>query len=916
MLVHHMMVETVKWTGSGNGIISGGMEVVFWKKSNMCWEMAWKFKVEKPQTLICATWSIEGPSATAAHPSKQHIEGSLVDEVSKCVLVFQSNGLSQYSKSKLRHPLPVIMIQWRPSKGILSNRKGSHSTRHVLLTCCLDGTLRLWSETDNGKARRIGKDVNDQKSMVHSYCVVAVIEINQTLKGTLGSDIFVTWGTESGGIFKIGEGANQVFSKEGFEHEVGKCDWLVGFGPGKLLSFWAIHCLDDLSPLRFPRVTLWRRHKLQGPETGNVHRFDSSDFKNALLLNKLILLRNCWSGPPVICSPVQLLPCNSLIWSFFNIRTVHDAVENFVDEANTENISLLNGVLNLDGHVGRILKVSIHPCICEIQIAASLDSNGLLLFWSLSRVSNCTVGCPTLIPTWELCGKLVTQDSCSMYTSLRWAPSIFDDEMVLFMGHARGIDCFIVKFCHTEEENIEYHYFCTIPFSGHGPYEDGPTDIFATSLYSTCNKTFSDNKLMLLAIWMGGFQALSWEIILHSFDMSTSCSECNFDAKIPADHSMWAFESTFAGKRYCITVNPCSSEFSSTLTNDLVTSFAVASPATLSQTQHKFGFANDLCSSYPAYIMATGCSDGSLKLWRSIPGNPSTLHLPWELVGMFTAHEGPINGICLTDCGQKIATFCNSSNSNDVSTIHIWHAVNLTSGGTFILEDKLTLGSNVVTLNWLTLGTGRLLLGVCLQNELLIYSQRRHDGLTLLNPGKFTKMKQWVCIASAHTSLPIYDFLWGTRAAAVVVHRNYFSIYSHWLFHVDNKQQSNFHSCDSKANIYNCMGDIFEDVLSAVFSDSDVGTFKELSIEDSSGDCESMQPIKSNMKDSELFSSLFLAKAQLEAQLSTNIGLWSIFEVVEKLSGSLPIYHPDVLFTNISSGNGLVFLVLQPSLSC
>ncbi|KAF7844056.1 DmX-like protein 2 isoform A [Senna tora] len=777
------------------------------------------------------------------------------------------------------------MIQWRPSRGKLSNRKGRHSARDVLLTCCLDGTLRLWSEIDNGKARKTGKDVNDQKSMGHSYCVVSVIEINQSLNGTLGLDTFVTWGTESGGIFKTGDGAHQVFSKEGFDHEVGKCDWLIGFGPGMLLTFWAIHCLDDLSALRFPRVTLWRRHELQGPELGNVYRFDSSDFRNALLLNKVILLRNCWSGPPVICSPVQLLPCNSLIWSFFHIQTLRDSVENSLGKANTENISYLNGgVLNLDGHGGRILKVSIHPCICEVQIAASLDSDGLVLFWSLSRISNCTVGYPTLIPIWELCGKLVTQDSCSMYTSLRWAPSVFYDELVLFMGHARGIDCFIVKFCQTEEEYIEYHYFCTIPFSGHGPYEDGPTDISAISLCSTCNKTFSNNKLMLLAIWMGGFQALSWEIILHSFDMSTSCCECNFDDKSLTDHSMWAFESTFAGKRYCITVNPCSSEFSSSLTNNQVTSFSVASPTTLSPRQQKFGSANDICSSYPAYIMATGCTDGSLKLWRSNPGNPSTLHLPWELVGMFAAHEGPVNGICLTDCGQKIATFCNNNNSNPVSTIHIWHALNLTSGGTFILEDKLTLDSYVVTLNWLTLGTGQLLLGVCLQNELQVYSQRRYDGLTLSNLQNCSKVNIWICIASAHTSLPIYDFLWGPRAAAVVVHRNYFGIFSHWLFHVDKKQWSDFHSCDAKANI-------FEDKLSAVFSDSDVGTSKELSIRDS------------NMMNNELFSSLYLANRQLESQLCTNTGLWSIFEVVEQLCGSLPIYHPDVLLINISSGH-------------
>lgn len=897
MLVQQTKVETIRWTGSGDGIVSGGMEVVFWKKSNKCWEIAWKFKADQPQTLVSATWSIEGPSATAAHPSKEQIEGSSISEVSKCVSVCHNNGLSEYSIAKLQHPLPIVMIQWRPSRGRLSNRYGMSSMRNVLLTCCLDGTARLWCEIDNGKARRAGKN------MGCSFCVVAVIEINQSLNGTLGSDIFVTWGMEIEGVFRRGEGVEQNFSKVGFEHDIRKCDWLVGFGPGMLLSFWAVHCLDDASPLRFSRVMLWRKHELQSHDIGNVHKFDSSDFKNALLLHKVIISRNCLSGPPSICSPLQLLPCNSLVWSHFHIQTIHDTVENSLDTGKTGNISsrLTGGVLNLDGHSGEILKVSIHPSICEVQVAASLDSNGLLLFWSLSNISTCILGCPTLVPTWELCGKLVTQHSCSMYTSLTWAPSILDDKLVFFMGHTRGIDCFIVNISRTEEENIECHYLCTIPFSGHGPYEDGPSDIFAIPLNSTCNKTFRNNKLMLLAIWMGRFQALSWEVNLHSFDISTTCCECNFDAKSLDDCSSWAFESTFASKRYCITVIPCSSEFPSS--NVLVTSFAVADPGTLSHRQQESGFANDLCSRYPAYIMATGCSDGSVKLWKSNPDNPLTLHLPWELVGTFVGHDGPVKGICFTDCGQKLATFCNRNNSNAINTIHIWDAVNLITAGTFILEDTLTPESDVITLKWLTLGSGELLLGVCLQNELQVYARKRYDCLTWSNSVNLAKLNVWVKIAFAHTSLPIYDFLWGPRAAAVVIHGNYFSIFSHWLFHVDKKQRGNFHPCDSETNAYNCKGEIYEDINSAVFTDCDIGAFRELSIGDSRADCDSKQSTKINMKYNNLSSSLFLAKEQLKYQLLTKVGLWSILEVAEIISGSLPTYHPDVLLTNISSGN-------------
>ncbi|KAI5438922.1 hypothetical protein KIW84_024591 [Lathyrus oleraceus] len=248
--------------------------------------------------------------------------------------------------------------------------------------------------------------------------------------------------------------------------------------------------------------------------------------------------------------------------------------------------------------------------------------------------------------------------------------------------------------------------------------------------------------------------------------MSIIGCECNFDAESLDDNHVWTFESTFASKRYCIIVIPCSSEFPSS--DDLVTSFVVGYPGTESHRQREFGFANDHCSSCSTYILATGCSDDSLKLWKSNHGNLSTLNLPWELVGMFIAHNSPVKSICFTDCGQKVATFCSRNDSNAVNTIHIWDAINLIIAGTFILEDTLTFKSDVITLKWLTLGTGELLLGVCLQNELQVYARKRYDGLTWSNSVNFPKLNIWSHIAFARTSLPINDFLWGPRATAVI----------------------------------------------------------------------------------------------------------------------------------------------------
>ena len=180
-------MESIKWTGSGDGIISGGAEVVLWRKKGRSWGMTWKFKPELPQALVSTTWSIDGPSATA--PFQQQIRGS--SEASKCVFVLLRGGKSEFVKAELRHPLPVSMIQWRPITGKQSKKIDRRPLRQVLLTCCMDGTVRLWSEIDDGRLRKVGKDKNDKKTVLQSFRVAAVIEINQVLCGTLGSDIFV-----------------------------------------------------------------------------------------------------------------------------------------------------------------------------------------------------------------------------------------------------------------------------------------------------------------------------------------------------------------------------------------------------------------------------------------------------------------------------------------------------------------------------------------------------------------------------------------------------------------------------------------------------------------------------------------------------------------------------------------------------
>ncbi|XP_050385252.1 uncharacterized protein LOC126801830 isoform X2 [Argentina anserina] len=905
VLVNSAKVEAIGWTGSGDGIIASGVEVVLWKRDGRSWEIAWKFRADQPQSLVSATWSVEGPFATAAYQSKWLIEGLLTKEASKCVLVSQRDGKSEFVKSELQHPLPVSMIQWRPLSGKPSGRDAKHPARHVLLTCCLDGTVRLWCEVDDGRARKVSKDINDHKATRWSFSVAAVIEINLALNGILGIDIYVKWAAETGGVYKASAGAKQLFSAKGYEHDqVGNCEWLIGFSPGMILTFWALHCLDDVSPVRFPRVTLWKTQELQVLERGDVYRTGLSNNKDRIPLNKVVILRNCLSGPPEVCSFIQLLPCNLLVWSLLYTQTsnnVGDLSLSTPGRGNTLSCSA-GGLLKLDGHAGRILQVAVHPYSCELELAVSLDSDGLLLFWFFSTISNYILGRPTLLPTWEICGKLATQSSCSRYTSVRWAPSIVNEVAVLHMGHAGGIDCFIVRIHQNKEEMIECHYLCTIPFTGHGPYEDGPNSISTIPLPATCHEILRCSKFMLLGVWMNGFEALSWEVTLHTFDISGSYCACDFETE-NGPESLRAFEGTFANIRYCLKVNACSSQIPDPYIHDEVTSFAVVCPGSMMRIEKHLDSTTGQSSSCPAYLMATGCSDGTLKLWSSRIDKQSTPNILWELVGMFLAHKGPIGTVCLSDCGRKIATVCKNFSSKTASNLHIWDPIHLAGAGSFMLEDTLSFDQELVALNWLPLGNGQLLLGVCTSNQLHVYSHGRCGGQSLLNPETSVRKNIWVCIASTHTFPPICDFFWGPRATTVLIHNSYFCINSQWLIPVDKKHRANGQSIVIADNCTGSVGGMKEDTVSTVFFDCERQQFDKALLNKSRRDCKSGTLFNTNLENDLLSSNLFVASSQLDCASDTKLGLWTMLEVLEKLNEALPIYHPEALFMNIYSGN-------------
>ncbi|XP_073006882.1 uncharacterized protein [Typha latifolia] len=886
-IVETFIVDTIEWTGSGDGLIVAGIDVVLWVRKETSWEMTWRSRAKVPQVLVSATWLAEGPVATGAH-AVAHCNGtnpaaasSFSGEEYKHVFVYLSDEKSGLTKIQLCHPQPVSMIQWRPFTRAQSEKDASHVWRNVLLTCCLDGTVRLWSENEIGRSRKIGKDAHDLRNTRRSFNVIAVIEINKCSKGMLGKDIFVKWAIEFGGVISKGEGDRYDLWPSDFEqHQVGKCEWLIGIESNFSVTFWAIHCLDDVSPARFPRVTLWRKQHLMDLKT-SVINYDSSNSEGQPIFIKVVASRRLCFGSPDVCSLLQLLPDNSIIWSML-YNPILDSTDDVVSSKNiTEKclFSFAGEVLNQDGHTGTIRQVCVHPYSCEIEIAASLDSDGLLLLWSISTFSTFTWNLQTALhPLWRLLGRIYLRDlsTDSGYSCLSWAPSILDDNQFLLLGSENGIDCFIIRVPGTGE-NVLCQKILTIPY-GVGKNGEGPPDhVFSTPVTSNCGKSLLSSSFLLFCIWKKKFQALSWKVVLHSGDPNEGYCGCGFDAK----------SILFEGKMYFAKVYLGSSVFPSPQESDQTTSSAIVSmnKSVLSVEQYVSSY-NGSGNSSPSYHLVTGCFDGTLKLWK-MSCEENAFHsekeiLSWDLVGMFTAHQGAVTAISLSSCGFKIASASTSPQTN-ITSLHVWEPVCLMGGGSFLFEDAIILQDTVVGLSWVSLGNGQLLLGVCLPNELRIYCHRRPSGQNLVHSEKSKEMHFWNYIAVAHSYPVIKEFFWGPKVTPVLVHEKHFSLFSQWQFRTDLKDSVD-HSITYSAAV--------REYFPSITNIEGTNIYKAGSSKGSNNgkngcaDCPSCTVTSNQHNDPNFMNRLF-----------------NLMDIVDRLGGRLAVYHPQALIQHLYSGN-------------
>lgn len=892
-IVQSFTVEAIEWTGSGDGLIAAGISVTLWVRKNMMWEMAWKSSSDIPQTMVSTTLFAQGPIATAASSSNCMTATGVYGKKSSpmsikeclCVSVYHKDGKSGFNKFQLFHPQPVCMIQWRPATAAQSEKDTFRSWRDVLLTCCLDGTIRLWSEIEHGRNKKVSKDAHDKKSLKRTYHVIAVIEINQHLRGTIDVDIFISWATEYGGIVCEVEGGDYCLTPEASKRDhISKCEWIISVGPGSALTLWAIHCLDGASPLRFPRVTLWRTQELMEFKGCKNFNSDHSYLKDRPVFVKAVASRFQPYGPPVHCSLLLLLPDNSFSWlQLYNPMSNSKGDESSCQTSMEKCLSRFScGVLKHDGHTGKIIELDVHPCSSEMDLAVSLDSNGSLCFWSLSTVSSYTLRMPAVIhPLWKILGKIILHDTSSVtkYSAVRWAPLVLGENHFLLLAHSDGIDCFVIQVSE-KEEALLCHKILSIPFGGLG--RDGPPDhIFTTTMTSANGCSNFSNGFLLYGIWMDKFQALSWKVVLHLEDPSGS--NCKRDSGCEMASDLKSNVVHCAGKQVYATAVMCSSFLPDPYDHDQVTSVAVLPPDVQSlSVQNHAAFCTSSEMNSCMYTMATGCSDGTLKLWRICFGgnttNSKSEFLPWEIVGMLNAHQGPVSAVSLSTCGGKIATIGLDGQSSN--NLHIWEPVCLIRGGNFLLEDVISLTGAVIALNWMTIGDGRLLLGVCMLNTLCVYSAKRFNKNDLVKSKESKDMNIWFCIAKSHVHSVCQGFCWGPKLSPVLVHEKHISLFSQWSSTAENILNE---GC-SAAFVHRTN----KNLPFALYTERDM--------------CNANEPIlaKSNHDDNHDGQNLkFVGKLyDFGAR-----GFYSVLDISERLHGCLVVYHPQALMHFLYSGN-------------
>lgn len=791
VLRHSFQVCTSAWTHSGDGLMVAGSEIIVWQHQagNMRdWIRKWRVNVEKPQHLCAATSSVTGFVASA-NGVPAHEIGSLEVCVNpddrkqssskdRATIWSWEAGLG-VEEVELMHPQQVLMLQWRPSKATVGNidQELHEVQRPILLTACSDGAVRLWMEVDSGRSRldRAAGKESAEKRLKTAFFVSAVIEVNRTLYGQLGQNVFVMWATDivvkAFGATSIDSGGSQAYKRK----DVAPCEWLVGMGPDGSISLWSLHCLDDISPPRCPRVLLWE------------HGFNLVPNYTEPSFLKVVVRRpeGTMAEPPSCLDIFEFLQGGHFRW--LRIWPPVSAIGRGgskvpVLSSETPSTSLPSSPfspgkksawsvacedLKIHGHSDEILNIAVHPCIFT-QLAASVDMTGTVIVWLLGscygpqfQIENFSA--PFLKFGGQLSGHQIPRD---MYLDLlAWAPVVFPDGGTCLMAvDSDKVSCFYltkeVVSLKPKSESVKVlteHIF-DLPW----PVSAGQS-LQGIYIVSTANAWIGNGqqtKCTLLGIGNNGTLMVSWQL---SF-----CVSPDDDATTQLDQIGVHSEDIHQCKRLRILSDHTGPPIA------LQVSWHVMSSVSLEFVQRVISVASPApwCASMDAdnpgrhvntSQFVTGCADGIVRIWQVVSQkccvDEESEKTLFQCMGLLKAGDEQITSVSMASSAGRLATSC-TLKTQSCHSVSIWQAESLNSHGRYRLVDEVLLPSVVLALSWFEEGSGRSVLAVALQNKVEIYGQL---GITSSKPSekRLPRLDGWICITSAVLDCRPDTVAWG-----------------------------------------------------------------------------------------------------------------------------------------------------------
>lgn len=821
VLQHSFQVLTFSWTESGDGLLSAGSDITMWKRGETGFSVLWQVRPTVPQAYAASSWSSVGLVATGddaleTQPSSVPEEECTADEripnsSSGRATVWWWREGQEIQGIELQHPSEVSMVQWRPSNGY---GEDPYTYRPVLLTSSRDGSVRLWLDMEVPSYSSFCFGDSDELKKRPTFSVAAVVEVNTCLQGVLGHDIFVTWASESRTGGSSEEKRHTIRNNHVRRRDLAPCEWLVGVGPRGKVALWSIHSLDDILPTRSPRVTLWQRGDdvFAQPSTFNPFREGADDATDRLMMKAVVQRpEGALAVPPSSLDVFEALPSGHFRWSrlwppISAIGTGGSHIGSGPRTGRSKSIwGVSSEVVHLDGHRGAIVQVALHPSP-TVALAASVDTQGVILLWDLSAwsgpqvkvMSSQTLG-------WKLAGQIsgLQNSTCSSYHHIAWAPSSLPEgRAILLAGDILKIDCFLVGRSDSQRRGAisvisDHMYSLHCPVFSDGDHLDAFNAI--PMPLNDFQQVAEERSFLIVGIDKGGGVLASWVVQLQVTAFSSTSQADKVAAvsiqdgkELESERSPCTSDSKFQyleKSGYMLYAGSLASQERIYIKDSLIGSVNFDGGQVVTSTAAVSGFIKGSLSTHlevyekaHPYDMLTGCADGKVRLFKVFCSQGDASHSVmsqtgspffWRCIGVVQAHSTPVIITATTDTGEKIASVGDAEHNKSVK---IWEVDSCNENGDFEFEGQITLPQVIVALSWINAGMGCALLAVASKFDLFIYVQDRRSSQK-----EVSKSTVWIRLASFPSNTVIDHLLWSFQGSPILSSQGHIYVFSPWV---------------------------------------------------------------------------------------------------------------------------------------